>query len=313
MKEKEFKPLLNRERHKKDARKIFFKQIEVLVDLANYGSNLIVRAFDSSNKRLEDVIVICVLLKQVVSMLDAVEVLISHGIVNPVSLQVRCAFEASLYIDFILAGDSDQKARYYYVANLRNKRLWESRYIQGSGERKAFSHVFEYLEGYMAPENPQLVDEIKKDIEDIKRVLKQDNFMVINETFEKMRIKKTGEEAFWYKAYGIKSLRQIAEMVSRLAEYEIFYPSGSEVTHSTSYRGHIRFHEGMITFEPIRKLEGADSVLQNIMGIALSSYKAILKHYRYGELSHFKRKYIQDWRDGFQNITHVSYKTENTK
>ncbi|GAH32376.1 unnamed protein product [marine sediment metagenome] len=155
--------------------------------------------------------------------------------------------------------------------------------------------------------------EIKKDIEDIERILKQDNFIDINEKYEKMRIKKTGEEAFWYKAYGVKSLRQIAEMVGRLAEYEIFYPAGSDVTHSTSYRDHVRFHEGMITFEPIRKLEGADSVLQNIIGIALSSYKSILKNYRYGELSHFKKKYIQDWRDGFQNITHVTYSAETTE
>lgn len=313
MKEKELKPILDRERHKEDARRIYSKQIELLVDLANYGSNLIVRAFDSSKKQLDDVIVICVLLKQVVSMLDSVEVLVSHGIVNPASLQTRCAFEASLYIDFILAGDSEQKARYYYVANLRNKRLWESRYIRGSGDREAFSHVFEYLEGYMAPENPKLVAEINKDIEDIERVLKQDNFVNINEKYEKMRVKKKKEEAFWYKAYGVQSLRQIAKMVGRLAEYEIFYPAGSEVTHSTSYREHVRFHEGMITFEPIRKLEGADSVLQNIMGIALSSYKSILKYYRSGELSHFKRKYLQDWRDGFQNITHVTYSAETTE
>lgn len=312
MKVKELKGILDRERHKGDARKIYSKQIELLVDLANYGSNLIVRAFDSSKKRLEDVIVICVLLKQLVSMLDAVEVLVSHGIIHPANLQTRCAFEASLYIDFILAGDSEQKARYYYVANLRNKKLWESRYMRGSEERKAFSHVFEYLDGYIAPENPKLIAEMKKEIEDIERVLKQDNFIVINETYEKMRIKKTGEEAFWYKAYGMKSLRQIAEIVGRLPEYEIFYPAGSEVTHSTSYREHVRFHDGMITFEPIRQLEGADSVMQNIIGIALSSYQSILKHYRYGELSHFKRKYIKDWRNGFQNITHVSYSAETT-
>lgn len=308
MKEKELEHLLDRERNKGDARKIFVKQIELLIDLANYGSNLILRAFDSSKKRLEDVIVICVLLKQVVSMLDAVEVLVSHGVIKPASLQARCAFEASLYVDFILAGDAERKARYYYVANLRNKRLWELRYIRGSGEREAFSHVYKYLEGYMDQENPQLLGEIKKDVEDIERVLKQDNF--INEIYEKERIKKTGQEAFWYKAYGVKSVRQIAEMVGRLAEYEIFYPAGSEVTHSMSYRNHVRFHEGMVTFEPIRNLEGADSVLQNIIGIALSSYSSILKHYRYGELNNFKRKYIRDWRDGYQNIPHVTYDVE---
>ncbi len=313
MKEKELKHLLDRERHKGDARKIFTKQIELLIDLANYGSNLILRAYDSSKKRLEDIIVIGVLLKQVVSMLDAVEVLVSHGVIKPASLQVRCAFEASLYVDFILAGDAEKKARYYYVANLRNKRLWELRYIRGSGEREAFSHVYKYLEGHMEPENPQLLDEIKEGIEDIERVLKQYN--LINEIYEKMRTKKTGEEAFWYKAYyedygGVKTLRQIAEKVGRLPEYDIFYPDSSEATHSMSYRDHVRLNKGMITFEPIRYLEEADSILRNIIRITLSSYESILKHYRYGELNSFKRKYIRDWRDGFQNITHVTYNVE---
>ena len=308
MKEKELKHLLDREKHKGGAREIYAKQIELLIDLANYGSNLVLRAYDSSRKRLEDVIVIGVLLKQVVSMLDAVEVLVSHGVINPASLQVRCAFEASLYIDFILAEDAEEKAKYYYVANLRNKRLWELRYIRGSGEREAFSHVYEYLEGHMESDNPQISDEIKKDIKDIDRVLKQYN--LINEIYEKMRAKKTGEEAFWYKAYRVKTLRQMAEMVGRLPEYDIFYPAGSEVMHSMSYRDHVRLSKGMITFEPIRFLEGACSVLQNIIGITLSSYQSILKHYRYGELNSFRTKYIEDWKDGFQNMPEVTYNVE---
>jgi len=309
VKEKELKAILDRERNKADARKIFSKQIEVLIDLTNYGSNLILRAYDSSKKRLEDAIVIGVLLKQVVLMLDAVEVLVSHGVIKPASLQTRCAFEASLYIDFILEGDSEQKARYYYVANLRNTKLWELRYIKGSDEREAFSHVFKYLEGYMAPEKPELEDEIKKDLENIQGVLSQGGFNEINEIYERMRIKR----ADWYKAYGVKSLREMAKKVKRLPEYEIFYPTDSEVMHSASYRDHVQFYEGMMRFEPIRKLEGADSVLQNVIGIALVCYKSILKHYRYGELGNFKRKYIQEWRDGYQNITHVSYIAEDDK
>ena len=79
MKEKEFKSIIDRERHEKDAKQYLSKNINFLTDLVNYGSNLIPRAYDSSNKRLEDIIVIAVLLKQVISMIDAIEVLISKG------------------------------------------------------------------------------------------------------------------------------------------------------------------------------------------------------------------------------------------
>ncbi len=309
MREKELKLILDREKSKGEAKRIFYKQIEVIVDLVNYGSNLVVRTYDSSKRKLEDAIVIGVLLKQVVSMLDAVEVLVSHGVIKPASLQTRCAFEASLYIDFILEGDSEQKANYYYVANLRNTKLWELRHTKGSDEREAFSHVLEDLGDYMSPYKPELEDKIREDLENIQEVLSQGRFSEINEVYEGKRTKRVD----WYKAYGTKSLWEIAKKVKRLTEYEIFYPTGSAVMHSASYRDHVQFNKGMLRFEPIRKLEGADSVLQNIITIALKSYRSILKHYRYGEVGNFKRKYIQEWRDGYQNITHVSYIEKDNK
>ena len=79
MKEKEFKRIIDREKHRREATQVFSKQIEVIVDLVNYGSNLLVRSYDSSKKRLEDSIVIGVLLKQVISMVDAIETLASSG------------------------------------------------------------------------------------------------------------------------------------------------------------------------------------------------------------------------------------------
>jgi len=38
-------------------------------------------------------------------------------------------FEASVYIDWMLAGDRENKAAYYYVHNLLRLRLWE-KYVE---------------------------------------------------------------------------------------------------------------------------------------------------------------------------------------
>ena len=148
MREREFEPILNREKHQRDVKQYFSKHIDFLVDLVNYGSNLIPRVFDSSNKKLEDIVVIAVLLRQIVSMIDAVEVLVSKGAVVAANLQARTAFEASLYIDWILKGESEKKAKYYYVSNLRNQRLWALRFKTGTPENEVFSSSFQYLGEY---------------------------------------------------------------------------------------------------------------------------------------------------------------------
>jgi len=160
LKEKEFRQIIDREKHKQDARQIFHKQIELLVDLVNYGSNLMVRAYDSSKKKLEDVIVIGVLLKQVISMMDATEILASHGSPQPAFLQARSAFEASIYIDWILKSEAEKKAKYYYVSNLRNVRLWTLRYLKGTQENNAFSQSISDLINYMEPSNITEKDEV---------------------------------------------------------------------------------------------------------------------------------------------------------
>src|SRR5205085_5605870 len=99
----------------------------LLRDLANYGSNLIPRAYTSSDKTLGDAILIGSLLRQLVAMIDAIEILLCRSAVHAATLQLRAMFEASVYIDWMLAGDREIKAAYYYVHNLLRLRLWAMR------------------------------------------------------------------------------------------------------------------------------------------------------------------------------------------
>jgi hypothetical protein len=312
MKEKELKLILDRKKNITEANQIFSKQIDTLIDMVNFGSNLIVRAYDSSKKGLEDAIVIGVLLKQVVSMVDTVEVLASQGIVKPAYLQVRSAFEASLYIDWILKSESKKKAEYYYVSNLRNIKLWTLRYLEGTKENLDFSQLMVDLKDNLEPQflTKKQEEEAKKQVTEIDRILSQDGFRQINEEFESKRGKKTSTEVYWYKPLQIDSIKKLAEVVGRLPEYVLYYSVGSELAHTTSYREHVKFNKGRITFEPVRHLEDMNSLLQAAMGVCLSSYSSIIKHYRFDERKYFSTKYKTDWIDAFQNIPSVSYKVE---
>ncbi len=263
MKEKEFKLIIDRKRQEDDVREHFSRHIELLIDLVNYGSNLVPRAYDSSKKKREDIMVILVLLKQVISMVDAVEVLVSKGAVTQASLQARAAFEASLYIDWILRDDAIKKAKYYYVSNLRSQRLWALRFKTGTQEQETFSKQFEDIEEHLKLDDlSELQKKAEEELDRVETFLNRPAWIEINNEFEKRKNKKTGAEVYWYKLLGVNSIRKLAGEVGRLGEYDLFYSRSSEVTHTASYKDHVQFVKGTVVFEPIRQLKDIQFVLR---------------------------------------------------
>jgi hypothetical protein len=108
----------------------FKPQLDLLVQMTNYASNLVLRAYSSkrSKKELHDLIVCHVLLKQVAVMLDSIEILAKAGAIPAAWVPARVAFEASLYLEWMLQADGPEKAAYYYVANVRAEKVWACGY-----------------------------------------------------------------------------------------------------------------------------------------------------------------------------------------
>ena len=305
MKDKEFKLIIDREKHEQDAKKYFSAHIDMLVDLVNYGSNLIPRAYDSSNKKLEDAIVIGVLFKHVVSMIDAISILVEKGATSTASLQARAAFEASLYIDWILESDSEKKAKYYYVSNLRNQRLSALRAIKGTEEEKEFSQLFRDVDKYIEEKGKKdLEEKAHAELEKIDNFLNQPGWHEINCVYQQKH-----KNTRWYQPLGIKSVKYLADKLGHLGMYELFYSTSSEIMHGASYRNHIQFKKGAARFLPIRQLEDINFVLRFITLVAIPSYLSILSHYRPGEDTLVK-KYVKHWRKTFLNIPRIKYREQ---
>ena len=298
--------ILNREEVKAVALQHFAKQTELLRDLANYGSNLIVRAFDSSPKKMAEVVVCGVLLKQVVAMVDAAEVLLSAGCGHASFLPARTAFEASIYIDWIFAGDSERRATRYVVANYRDERLWASRVIPGTAEEIAFTKIAQFLGVDIHAERPTLAGEASTHLTEVDRILAQPNLAAIDQEFTAARGKRKRDPE-WYELDGLQSIRQVAEKVDRLPEYEFFYSKGSQVTHTGTYKDHVRFVDSQVRFKPIRHLADVNMLLNFIVSICVGTYKKTLEMYRPGETTAFAKKYLEDWRDPFMNVVPVTY------
>lgn len=217
----------------------FEKHLELLRDLANYGANLVLRSFNSSPKKMEDIVICGVLLKQVVAMTDAIEILLTAGCGLAALLPSRTAFEASIYLDWILVPDSELKAKRYIVSNYRDQREWAKRATLGSPEELELRKAIEPFKINIHATRPELAATAAAAVAEADRVLAQPSLSSIDQEFVAARRKNQRYDIEWYQLDGLRSIRQVAEKVDRLAEYELFYSRGSQVMHTGTYKDHV--------------------------------------------------------------------------
>ena len=306
--ETEYKEILDREKHTNDVRENFSDELNLLKELVNYGTNQIPRTYVSSDRGLASVILIGVLLKQVVAMFDAFEILVSNANIHAAQLTARAIFEASVYLEWMTTGDTEIKAKYYYVSNLRIERKWALRTIEDTVEHEQFSHVRDQLNVDPGSNDPEIVNEANTHLSEVNRILAQDSFKEIDEKLENLKNGNRQKlEPSWYKPFQVHSLRHMAKLINRHAEYDIFYSKGSEITHAARYTDHIKISSGKISFKPIRFLEGIRSLLFCSASIVIKTYRLVLNNYRPGEVTNFNKKYVEEWRERFINIKSVNY------
>ena len=302
MREPELTSIINRLESEVNANATYSKQIELLIDFVNYGSSLIARAYDSSKRDIDDVMIIAVLLKHIVQMLDGVQVLISAGNTHVATLQARSAFEAYLNMLWIMKGDSKRKARFYYVFELRKQRKWALRATPNTQEREKFMELYKEYDFVKAINWDELAAIAKANLSAINSTLSKPALKPINDMAEKTNYLD------WYKALGVQSIKILAKEVNELPIYDLYYGKFSDVMHASSYRDQIKVMSGRIELQPIRYLTDAQTVILMSCHVATKGYRAIIERYRPGELPNFKQKYITDWSATVKNIHPPNYK-----
>lgn len=306
--------ILDRIQPVRDVAHGFEAQLELIRDVVNYGSNLIPRCFESSDKGVADVVIVAALLKQAVAMLDGVELHVSNAAVLASHVSVRAFYEAHLYILWMLENDTDTRARQYYVWNLRQRRLWAERVISGTDANTDFQHALQHLPTFQSTAQTdqacvqELQQQATQEVQQINQLLSSASYQAINNAFDNYW--NRGYDPPWHAPNGTPSIRQLAQRLNILHEYDVVYSSLSSVTHSSSFKSHVSVRDKSIVFQPIRYLESIDFVLNLSLSVAFRTYCAVLTHYRPGEVDNFNRKYAEEWRGAFTTIPTVNYTEE---
>lgn len=310
MADNSFKYILNRDEAVKAINDHFQDTVTLVRDIVDYGTNLIPRCFKQSSRRLEDIVILAVLLKHVVSMLDGIDVLISQGCIYAAHLQVRSLFEAFLSLEWILKDDTEKRAKQYYVWNLRLRRKWVLRFVSSSNEHEDFARKVEKYRDILSNGIEKHSEVARQQADAIDELLGKEPYAEINQGLESLK----GDRKFdvpWYTPCGPNSVADMATRVGCGAEYEVFYSKYSQIMHASAQLDNVKFECDSINFEPIRKLDRIKDILDVGVAFSFRAYRTVLKHYRPEELPNFSRKYSQEWQKAFLTIKKITYRVQH--
>ena len=157
----------------------FKDAVDLLAELVNYGTNLVVRAFHSSKRDLIAICVLFVQLRQFLMHLDGITILLREGNAGTADLQLRSFLESGHLIEWTLKKNNEAKVQHLYVANLRRRREWDNSVIKGTPE---FTKHYDVTGGLKI--EPTDLKEVTEEAKQIDMILSKAPLDVINAKFE---------------------------------------------------------------------------------------------------------------------------------
>lgn len=305
MTEEPHKILLDRNLYSVIIREYFADTLSLLEELVNYGSNLIPRCYQSSEKKLHDIVILLNFLKQAVSLLDSIHILAEKGCTTPCYISLRSLFEIGVYLDWIFKAETEKRGSLYFVWDLRRRLYWALSLKKGTREYNAFQkHMQDAPSGLeLEGVGDALIDDT---IERLRKKLLTPECSIINDEFD--LLKKGLRDREWYVPGGVNNLREMAVDVGKEGMYIVFYSPFSNVTHGLALSKQVRFQKKEVIFEPIRNLTQLDEIFGHAFNFSIGLYRKVLTYYRPGEIQNFNRKYNDEWKERFFSVKKIEYK-----
>jgi len=273
---------------------------DLLIDLVNYGSNLIARAFDQSSKNLSDSIIIGHFTKSAVAALDSIQIGFCEGSYLTIKLASRALLEISFQLEWVLKSDTEKRSKQFYVSLLRRKKRLNRLY---TGSDSASQELFTQFRnrGFNDPNTllSSKISEISEQNNAIDNILSKPEYDQINQDFDSVQTRNFDKN--WYSLYGgPNTIRQLAKRLDKMVEYDVMYSSYSQYMHSSHFEKNVSFDSESIIFENIRDVENSLLDINFSCSMIFRVYRMITQKYLPSESEQFSLKYIQDWRDSYQ-------------
>jgi hypothetical protein len=256
--EKPLASLLDRDLYSVLVKEQFTPTLELLEELVNYGSNLIPRCFESSDKKLHDLIILLNFVKQAVSLLDSIHILASKGSTTPCFISVRSLFEIWIYLEWIYQKETAKRGTLPYVWDIRKRLNWALSVKPGTREHEAHK---KHMANTKVGPIPAGLDGATVDAQifQLRAKLATPECAAINAEFDRLQSRE------WYGPGGVNNFREMAQAVGKEGEYKVIFGPFSGVTHGIAIDKHISFSKGQLFYEPIRNITGIHEILRHAL------------------------------------------------
>ncbi len=262
-------------------------------DLINYGTDLVLRAFDQSKRDILATVTIMHLLKGSIAHFDSITELAKEGADFSLPIIVRAIIESSFYLEYIFISDSERKARCLYVSSLINEFEWNS-YLNKKNEW--FVQLFENSEIEALDFDEKLTENSIERNKEIKNHLEK-YFKEEYKEFENFKIKKGYYPNNWYQIFdGPKNLRELCKKINREPEYSITFSSLSNKAHGRDLKKSVEVTEP--GYGRVIQIRTSSKVKENLLQaftFLLRYYKLITDKYLPSELNHLSTRYKEKW------------------
>jgi len=299
---KPLESILWREFSKKEMKEVISIASPLLIEVVNYGTNLLARCHDSSKAEPDVDIALISLYHHMLEMTDGIQVLISQGCCFPAIPLVRSSFEALVSIKYILQTEEDYKKRSlsWNWGYLNNRIELFGRLLSSEEKGRKFQVALKKERGKEKKDN--IEKEAQAEIDQINYFLRRDLYKEVIEEATKTKKKK------WHNLFiGPSSLEDMAEKVDKLSEYLTLYCLWSEISHAKDFRSLTKTSGGITALERIRKTDQSD--LAGVSSFAIKFMKEaselVLGKFKQGEL--ITEWYAKEIQQGFERLKDLHY------
>jgi len=285
--EKPYDAILDAEKATEIAATTLQQPLDVLRDMTNYGTQILVRSQKLPGPTLGDIVVLNHFFGHGLTMLDAAHELLSRGCAPAADLQVRSLVEARLSIAFLIMSDTEERAKYFDVWRWRKRKRDERSMIPGTEE-------YELQRKEVGPEFAKTVQPFTKDAK--RNAVKIDKWLAkpeqvpIVSAYEKSEKKRCFH---WAGPFGVRTVKQLSIVTGHYTEYVNLYGPFSDTMHGTLDR--VERGGGYAVTQPLRQPEELEHLVDAAYTVALGMLQDVVETYREGELAAFQKK-VDVWK-----------------
>ena len=270
-------------------------ETKLLRDVVDYGARLIEKFVDGRKVGHTEACLI-VHAAQAVAMADAAEVLVTAGTADAARVPARALFESQLYVQWILANDTDQRALCWWAHVKRRERDDLASHVATTPEGKAVAQLFVDA-GMSAPsiQDPSRQTDATARLAQLEARCQKAPWSSIKETRE------------WYQAAGANNIREVARGAKQEHLYALFYKPFCRDVHSSNVERWLEFGGGKQQVRGVRTLRGIRMLLQFTIPLMFQLYEAVIDRYLPSERANYE-KARRAWGSCLSKIREPDYK-----